>query len=265
MAQNGWYLDHESATPLHIQFERRVIEHIESGEWKPGDKIPSERDLMQFADISRATVRQAMNSLSHQNILEKVHGAGTFVKQPKFEQPLHVTYSFSQQLRKLGFKLEDQLLERRLLPATPELAERLQIPVNTDVIYIHRLRLLAGTPMMVSKSYIPYDLCPGLLHDPFDDSLYQLLVTRYHIPVTRATDRLEAQAPDRVLCQLLRITNRVPIMYVERVALTTDDVGLHVGLTYIRGDMCFFRIDLIAQPPTLAIKNVDSGFEPNLG
>lgn len=256
MAHNGWHLDHESAVPLHIQFEQRVIEHITSGEWKPGDKIPSERDLMLLADISRATVRQAMNSLSHQNILEKVHGAGTFVKQPKFEQPLHVTYSFSQQLRQLGFKLEDQLLERRLMPATPELAAHLQIPVKTDMIYIHRLRLLAGTPMMVSKSYIPYDLCPGILTDPFDNSLYQLLFNRYHLPIIHATERLEATASDRALSNLLRISNRIPIMYVERVAFTTDDVVLHLGLNYIRGDMCYFRIDLVSQPPTLAIKNV---------
>jgi GntR family transcriptional regulator len=256
MAHNGWHLDHESAVPLHIQFEQCVIERITSGEWKPGDKIPSERDLMQLADISRATVRQAMNSLSHQNILEKVHGAGTFVKQPKFEQPLHVAYSFSQQLRQLGFKLEDQLLERRLLPATPELAAHLQIPVNTDVIYIHRLRLLGATPVMVSKAYIPYHLCPGLLDEPFDNSLYQLLVNRYHLPIIRATEHLEAMAPDRTLSNLLRISNRIPIMYVERVAFTTDDVVLHLGLNYIRGDMCYFRIDLVSQPPTLAIKNV---------
>lgn len=265
MTHSGWRLNHQSAVPLHIQFEQRIIERIERGEWKPGDKIPSERDLMEFADISRATVRQAISSLAHQNILEKVHGAGTFVKQPRFEQPLHVTYSFSEQLRHLGFNLQDQLLERRLLPAPRELAARLQIPEGADVIYLHRLRMLDVTPVMVSKAYIPYHLCPGLLDDPFDGSLYQLLVNRYQLPVLRATECLEAQPPDRGLCGLLRISNRIPIMFVERVAHTRDDVVLHVGLNYIRGDMCYFRIDLVSQPPTLAIKNLASGFEPNLG
>jgi GntR family transcriptional regulator len=259
MAQNGWSLDHESIVPLHVQFEQRMIERIQAGEWKPGDKIPSERDLMQFSDISRATVRQAISSLAHQNYLEKVQGAGTFVKHPKFEQPLHVTYSFSEQLRHLGFKLEDQILERRLLPATPDLAARLQIPEGAEVIYINRLRMLDTTPVMVNEAYLPYRLCPGLLEEPFDSSLYQVLVNRYHLPIIRATERLEAMAPDRNMARLLRISNRIPVMFVERLALTTDDVVLHLGLNYIRGDMCYFRIDLVSQPPTLAIKNTSSG------
>jgi len=259
MAQNSWQLDHQSAVPLHIQFEQRIIKRIESGEWKPGNKIPSERDLMELSNISRATVRQAISSLAHQNILEKVHGAGTFVKHPKFEQPLNVAYSFSEQLRQNGFKLEDQMLERRLLAAPPDLAVHLQISEGADVIYIHRLRMLTGTPVMVSKAYIPYAVCPGLLDDPFDNSLYQLLVNRYHLPIVRATERLEAISPDRSLARLLRISNRIPIMFVERVARTTDDMVLHLGLNYIRGDMCYFRIDLVDQPPTLAIKTVTPG------
>jgi GntR family transcriptional regulator len=259
MAQSGWQLDHRSAIPLHVQFEQRMIERIQAGEWKPGDKIPSERDLMALSNISRATVRQAISALAHQNFLEKVHGAGTFVKHPKFEQPLNVTYSFSEQLRQNGFNLQDQLLERTLIPATPEMATQLQIAEGEDVIYIHRLRLLDATPVMVSKAYIPYELCPGLLDDPFDHSLYQLLVNRYHLPIIRATERLEAQSSDRELAQLLRISNRIPIMFVERIAHTSDDVVLHLGLNYIRGDMCYFRIDLVSQPPTLGIKTVTPG------
>ncbi|MBZ0283252.1 MAG: GntR family transcriptional regulator [Anaerolineae bacterium] len=256
MVQNGWELDHESSIPLHVQFEQRMIDHIQSGEWKPGDKIPSERDLMGFSNISRATVRQAMNALAHQNILEKVHGSGTFVKLPKFEQRLEIAYSFSEQIRRLGFKLEDRLLERHLTPATPDLAAQLQIPEGSDVIYIHRLRMISGTPVMVNKAYIPYALCPGLLDESFDNSLYQLLVNRYQLPIIQATDHLEAVASDRDLCHLLQISNRIPIMFVERIAFTHDGTGLHVGLTHIRGDMCYFRINLMSQPSTLAIKKV---------
>lgn len=230
-------------------------DRITSGEWKPGQKIPSERDLMRMADISRATVRQAIGSLVHQSLLEKVRGAGTFVKPMKFEQPLNAAYSFSEQLRQLGLEVVDHLLERRLIPATPELAGRLQIAEGAEIIYIRRLRHVEAVPVMVNKAYIPYALCPGLLTEPLTDSLYRTLVARYQLAVVRATDRIEVMHPDRALASLLRISWRVPIIFVERVAMTYNDVVLHVGENYIRGDMCYFRIDLISQASVLAVKN----------
>lgn len=261
--QTNWQLDHDNnrQVPLHSQFEAQMKEHILSGAWKPGEQIPSERELMAQTGLSRTTIRQVIAALVHQNILEKAHGAGTFVKHPRFEQPLNVAYSFSEQLRKLGFQLEDTILDRHLIVASPDLATKLQIPDGSQVIYVHRLRLLSGTPVMVSKAYIPYHLCPGLVSDPFDQSLYRMLVERYHLPIIRATEKLEAMHPDRDLTHLLRLPPRIPLMYVERIATTRDDVVLHLGLNYIRGDMCYFRIDLVSQPPTLAIKPLSSASE----
>ncbi len=256
ISQPSWQLDHDNnrQMPLHSQFEAQMKEHILSGVWKPGEQIPSERDLMAQTGLSRTTIRQVIAALVHENILEKAHGAGTFVKHPRFEQPLNVAYSFSEQLRKLGFQLHDTILDRHLIVADSALAERLQIAKGSQVIYVHRLRLLSGTPVMVSKAYIPYHLCPNLLDDPFDQSLYRILVERYDLPIIRATEKLEAMHPDRDLTQMLRLPPRIPLMYVERIAITRDDVVLHLGLNYIRGDMCYFRIDLVSQPPTLAIK-----------
>lgn len=250
----NWQLEISSPIPLHLQFEQRLRERIDSGEWQPGDKIPAERELMELAHISRATVRQAIASLVNQNLLEKVHGAGTFVKHRKFEQPLQVVYSFSEQLRQAGLELVDQLLERSLVPCTPKLAKQMQLEPGTPLVHIHRLRLLNGVPLMINRSYIPYYMCPGLLTEPLSGSLYRTLAEHYQLPILRATDRLEAHHPDRALSSLLQIGAHVPVMYVERVAMTTGDVVLHAGANFIRGDRCYFRIDLQAQPTTLSIK-----------
>lgn len=253
-----WQLDFDSTVPLHMQFEQHIRQKIDSGEWKAGDKIPSERELMQLANISRSTVRQALSALEHRDILEKIHGRGTFVRHSKYEQPLELVYSFSEQMRAIGETLEDRLLKCEVIDATPDLAAKLRIGVSDPVIHLKRLRITRGIPMMVSIAYVPYDLCPGLLHESFEGSpsLYRILTTTYNLPVVRAVDRLEAIVADNTMAQLLQIPRRTPLMYVERVAITSHDTVLHMGYNYIRGDMCSFRSEMHAQPTLLELKRL---------
>jgi DNA-binding GntR family transcriptional regulator len=243
------------STPLHMQVAKVLEKQVKRGKWKPGQKIISERELMELGNISRATVRQAIGSLVQAGVLEKIQGAGTFVKQPKIEQPMNVAYSFSQQLRELGLKLEDKLLNRDLLVASDELAKRLQIRKKSKVIYLHRLRLINGEPFMINKAYVPYSLCPALLGDKLEPSLYSLLVERYGLPVVHATDKIEALSGDKETSKRLKLSSSIPILFVERLAYTTGERILHLGLNYIRGDRCFFRIDLSSQASVLELKS----------
>lgn len=248
-------LNTNGSAPLHMQVASQLEKHVKRGEWKPGEKIISERELMELGNISRATVRQAIGSLVQAGVLEKIQGAGTFVKQPKIEQPMNVAYSFSQQLSGLGLRLEDKLLNRDLRVASDDLAERLQIRKKSKVIYLNRLRMIDGEPFMISKAYVPYSLCPNLLNDKLETSLYSLLVERYGLPVIHATDRIESLSPDKETSKRLKLSSNIPILFVERLAYTVGDRILHLGLNYIRGDRCFFRIDLSSQASTLELKS----------
>jgi DNA-binding GntR family transcriptional regulator len=247
-------LNTKSSTPLYVQVASQLEKQVRRGKWQPGEKIISERELMELGSISRATVRQAIGSLVQAGVLEKIQGAGTFVKQPKIEQPVNVAYSFSQQLSQLGLKLEDKLLNRDLLVASDDLAEQLQIRKKSKVIYLHRLRLIDGEPFMISKAYVPYSLCPDLLGDKLETSLYSLLVERYGLPIVHATDKIESLSADKETNRRLKLSTNTPILFVERLAYTTGERVLHLGLNYIRGDRCFFRIDLSSQASVLEIK-----------
>jgi DNA-binding GntR family transcriptional regulator len=248
-------LNAKGSSPLHTQVANQLEKYVKRGTWKPGEKIISERELMELGNISRATVRQAIGSLVQAGVLEKIQGAGTFVKQAKIEQSVNVVYSFSQQLRGLELKLEDKLLNREIIYASEELAKQLQIRENSKVIYLHRLRFIDGEPFMISKAYVPYGLCPALLEDKLEASLYSLLVERYGLPVIHATDKIESFQADKETSTRLKLPSNIPILFVERLAYTTGDRILHVGLNYIRGDRCFFRIDLTAQASVLEIKS----------
>lgn len=242
----AWQLNADSSAPLHVQLETLLRQRIASDHWQQGERIPSEREIMQLSGVSRATVRQALASLVHEGILQKDHGRGTFVRHTRYETSLQIVYSFSEQLRSVGVTLTDEILERDVVPAPPDLAARLTVAPDTPLIYIRRLRWAGTIPMMINVAYMPYMYCPDLLREPFDQSLYRLLTEKYNLPILNATDRLEAIAADRDMAALLRVRRGHPLMYVERTAFTRNHTVLHIGSNYIRGDMCSFRSDMHA-------------------
>ncbi len=242
-----WRLQPAQAAPLHVQLEQRIKEQIAQGHWKAGEQIPSERALMQLAGVSRATVRQTINSLAQHGILERQHGRGTFVTRPSYEQPLHPVYSFSEHMQQLGLRLDDHILRQEALAAPEDVARLLQVPVDTPLVHLQRLRLLAGVPLMINSSFVSQAHCPALLTETIPASLYRLLTEKYGFALRRSVDVLEAISADAVMANHLQIARGVPLMYVIRVAYTDQDVPLHVGYSYIRGDMCRFRIDLRSQ------------------
>jgi GntR family transcriptional regulator len=247
-------LNPKSTAPLHVQFAEQLKKRVHKGLWQTGEQIPSERELMDLAHLSRATVRQAIATLVQEGVLEKSHGSGTFVASPKIEQPMNTAYSFSEQLKKLGLNLEDTLLERKLLKADASLAKRLQLRKGAKVIYLHRFRTVDGKPFMISKAYIPFALCPELLEEKLDTTLYTLLVERYQLPVVAASDKIEALQPTRDIMKRLEMTSHTPLLFVERLAMTTQERVLHLGLNYIRADKCSFRVDLSSQASVLELK-----------
>jgi GntR family transcriptional regulator len=238
------HLQHDSPLPLHHQLEQRLRDEIASGRWRPGEAIASERELMRLAGVSRATVRQALASLIQGGLLERRQGRGTFVAQPKIEQELRSVYSFSAQMAALGRAMRDRVLQREALPAPPDIAAQLAVEPGERLIHIQRLRFVDGVPLTLDSSYIPFALCPELLREPLDGSLYRLLAERYALPPLRATDTLEATTADRASAFFLGVQPGAPLLYVERVAFTHNDLPLQVGRNHVRGDRVRFRINL---------------------
>ena len=234
----------DSAVPLYHQLERTLRAQIESGVWKPGEMIISERELMQAAGVSRATVRQAISNLIREGLLERFHGRGTFVAHRKLEQEMRSVYSFAEQMARQGVQLEDRLLQRHQVPATPDLAELLALSPGSPLIHIRRVRHVRDVPLMLDSSYIPYHLCPSLLTDPFEPPLYRMLTDRYDLPPIHCTDFLEPVLADRAQAHLLAVEVGAPLMFLERVTYTRGDVPLHVARNYIPGSRSRFRVNL---------------------
>lgn len=244
----------DSPLPLYHQLEQALRSRIGSGSWPPGSMICSERELMQAAGVSRATVRQAIANLIADGLLERMHGRGTFVARPKLEQEMRSVYSFAEQMVGQGLHLDDRLLQRHRVPAAEDLADLLAVAPGAPLIHIKRVRLLQGTPLMLDSSYVPYHLCPDLLTDPFEGTLYRTLTDRYDLPPIHCTDVLEPTLADETQAHLLEVEVGAALMSLERVTFTRGDVPLHVARNAIPGSRCRFRVNLWSDAPEAELK-----------
>ena len=238
-------LERESIIPLYYQLMEILIDQIETGLLNPGDPIPSENELCKKYGVSKNTVLQAIQALVNKRLIYRSRGKGTFVMNPKISQSITSMLSFSSEMVGLNGSLKNRSIESKEMPALPAIARHLGIPENMPVYHIQILREAQGSPIALQTSFLPSDLCPGLIETPFEGgSLFKTLQHRYAIQIDSVQETFQAVKSDAYEAKLLEIRIGDPLVLLER--LSTERGGRIVELvrTLLRGDRCKFDIEL---------------------
>ncbi len=232
-----------SPVPLYYQLAELIESQIDSGLLKPGDRLPSEREVAAQAGISRMTARQALSYLEQRGAIEVRHGVGTFVTPPKLtSDPLHLL-GFTEQMMSTGGRVTSSVLEQIVIEAPKSVAKALGIPPGERVVHIMRLRSLNGEPMLLETSHFRHSHCAGIEdHDLSERSLYATLAEEFGIHLTRAQQTIEAIAANSYESELFGIEKGMPMLLLEGVASTADGMaGEHFKAVY-RGDRFKFAL-----------------------
>ncbi len=211
---------------------------------RPGERLPSERDLSQRWDAARMTVRHATDALVAEGLVERRHGSGTYVLPRPVVRFLGLT-SFSQDMRERGLEPGSRLLAFETRPADGVTAGQLRISPGADVIRFTRLRLGSGEPMAIETVHVPAALVPGLTREDLHGSLYELLARRYRLAPGAAQVTIEPVLPERRIRRLLAIPDDQACL---RLRMTDADTRGRVIMTadcIYRGD----RYQLTADVP----------------
>ncbi len=235
----------DSAEPLYLQIRNSLLQAIRDGHLKPDQRVPSERELSEMTGVSRMTVRQALQSLIAEGVLYTVPGKGTFVScGPKIEQNLQRLSGFTEEVRAQGFTPGSRVLSVERIGADKQVAAALDLPPDTPVIRIARQRLVDDVPVAIEKAYLEAERFPGLESIDWEThSLYQVLLTRYHIVLVQARQFIEAQEANRYVAELLGIERGKPILAMERVTYTTDNQPVEYVRSFYRADR--FRLKVV--------------------
>jgi GntR family transcriptional regulator len=229
-------IDKNSPLPIYYQIEEYIKERIEKGELKPGHVLPSEREYSQLFEVSRMTIRQAINKLVNDGYLYRKKGSGTFVAEKKFEQALQGLTSFTEDMKARGLSPSSQLLHFEIIPATPQVAATLQIAVHTPVYEIKRIRLADDIPMALETCYISANLVKGLTEDIISNSIYSYIEDKLQLEIGEATQIIESSLANEQEIDLLKINNGSPILLIERCTYLTNGTPFEVVHSSYRAD-----------------------------
>lgn len=242
-------LDKNHPLPLYHQLKQTLRERIEQGEWKPGQRIPSERELCETYRVSRMTVRQAVTELVNENLLWRDQGRGTFVSKPKIQKLLSRLTSFTEDMRARGKQAGARVLRLELAPAKPAVAHALQIAENQPVVLIERLRLADDEPVGIETSHLSFERCEAILHEDLSRSLYELLTSKFGQFPTHAEEQLEAAACSAHEAELLGVRRGTPVLSIKRTTLNQELRPIEYVESTYRGDRYVFYARLSVDHP----------------
>jgi GntR family transcriptional regulator len=232
--------------PLHHQVYLDLKAGLDNGVYLAGDRLPPERELAVRYGCSLITVRRALYELTREGRLERTPGRGTFVLRPRIDRDLADTNSFAEEMARLGLDAQTKVLAARSEPAGEAVAAALQLLPGAPTLYLERLRLASGEPLLLEMVHLPAERFGGLLASDLErGSLYELLTRHYGTPIAMARETLEPVLLKSREARLLNQRIRSPALLVEGVAFTAAGVPVEFSRTYVRADRTRYYVERV--------------------
>ena len=234
----------ERLLPRYYQLKQTLESRLKAGEFEVGGQFPTDEELCRQYDLSRGTVRRALDMLAEEGWLRREQGRGTFVTTPQLAPVVFRLANFSDDMRARGLEPSTRLLQLRVIAAQGEVAHQLQLCTGAEVIEIARLRLADGKPMAYERRYLARSLCPELLEEDLEhESIHSLMIDMYNLPLLRACHTIEARALTEHEAELLEVSPGLAGFYISRVTYTTDDRPVTWYRIVYRGDQYHFTAE----------------------
>jgi len=215
------------------------------GSMSDGEALPAERDLAERWNVSRMTLRRAMDDLVVEGILERRRGAGTFLTRPRLSRRLAMT-SFTEDMLRRGKVPSTRTLEFRHRKADRAASQKLRVPIGEPLIAFARLRLADGEPMAIESSIIQASLVPGLTAADLEHSWYELLADRYDIHIESAKFDVEPILPDARSASWLEVPTTQPCLRLKIVSLDRKGRIIETGEATFSGGTYSLSAELSA-------------------
>lgn len=238
-----------SALPLYHQIASDLRQRILSRSWAAGERIPSETELSTLYETSRVTVRQALRILSDEGLISREPGRGSFVRDNSLAAKSRRLTSFTVEMRSRGMHPTAVVLDQKVLAASDEVADALDLPSGTSVLQLYRLRRGDTEPMGLQTSYVSHERFPAIAQADFTSaSLYSELHARYGIIVDEADEAYQATTiNDEAAAKLLAVPLGSPALYVMRRAFSRGE-AIEYTTSLMRADRYHIEMHLTQSP-----------------
>lgn len=237
-----YQLDHNSSTPLHVQAEELIREMIRQEEYRKGKLLPNEVELSRTLNISRNTLRQAINKLVMEGLLVRKKGYGTTVAPQNVMSNARNWKSFSQEMRSQGMKVQNFELHISYRRAPEEALKFFNLKNDVPLLCLERLRGKPGLPFVYFISYFNPSI-PMSVEDDMSLPLYDILEKKYGIVVKTSKEMIYARGANAVMAPKLGISEGDPVLVRKRFVLDRDNMPVEYNVGYYRADSFTYSIE----------------------
>ena len=236
-------IDRSSPVPLYFQVASRLEQAIISGELPAGSRLENEIALVHRLNLSRPTIRRALQELVGKGLLVRRRGVGTQVVQRPVTRKVELT-SLYDDLSRGGQHPGTTLLSHEVIPADERLSERLSLTPRAPVLHLRRLRLTGAIPLAVLENFLPEEFTDLPVAELESRGLYQLMRARgTHMRV--AQQRIGARPATPEEGRLLEIKSRSPLLTMDRTTYDDSGKAVEYGHHCYRPDLYSFEITLV--------------------
>lgn len=230
-------VNRQGPIPLYQQVADELRSRIRAGTWPPHYKLKAEPVLAEEFEISRGTVRQALQSLVREGLLTQAQGKGTFVTAKSVDLPLaQELVTMHELLAETGQHFTTELLEEDVSPGSERIRRLLDVPPDESLLRLRRRLVVEGEPFVVLENWIRLDLCPELRSVDFTErSLFDALENLCGLEITWGQRHFSARKAGR-MAELLAMDQNNPVLYIEQITYLSDGSPLEYSDVWVRAD-----------------------------
>jgi GntR family transcriptional regulator len=240
-----------SPVPLYEQIKDLLRERILDGTYQPHQQMPSESEMMASFNVSRITVRQALNDLQNEGLIFRIHGKGTFVSKPKAFQDLGRLQGFGEAMRQMGYETFSRVLSVRNVVPSAQVQDKLRLARRARVTELQRVRFLNREPISLDVTYVPSAIGARLTkEDLATRDIFVILENDYGLSLGHADLQIGSTLADEALAAHLKVEEGSPVLFIERTTHTAAGEPIDYEHLYYRGDAFQYkvRVDRVPVP-----------------
>lgn len=231
-------------SPLYQQIKGLILHSMQDGEWKPGDMMPSEMDLATRYRVSQGTVRKAIDELAAENLVVRRQGKGTFVATHAAEQVQYRFLKLQPDADQGEGPAQRNIIDCKRMRASADIARALHLRSGDAVMHVQRVLAFGGVPTILEDLWLPGAAFKSLSAERLRahrGAMYALFETEFGVRMVRADERIRAVHADAAQAALLEVTDTTPLLSVERIAYTYNDVPMELRRGLYRTDTHHYR------------------------
>jgi GntR family transcriptional regulator len=230
-----------SPLPLYYQLKESILSAIKNKEFDIGERLPSERELAEYHNISRMTVKKAVDILVDNGYLIRKQGSGTFVTDYQESYNISPLLSFTKEMEKKGLNYTTKILSFTEI-SDQEIAKKMKLKPQASLFKLERLRLIENKPFLLESTYLAADNFLGLKKDELENnSLFRIIKNKYNIQLSNAEAEVEAVIFDSSIAGKMQVKEGLLGLYFEQFSKNENEEIIEYTSAYYRNDTYKFK------------------------